>query len=256
MKVLISALLLVGSCLAQRSDTIVQLVIQNLATASFTSTPVQNIGQYSHQLYVQEISAGGHTCVNTGFLAELLGSYDGQNYSNIPQQTINLNLATGAGVLESKTVQGFGAYNFIVAKLSNYDNTNCRLTAYYAGVINPISSLQGLDGAVNKIGFAVGAGTVDLTASLISGGVPSFDTFVLNQLDITCPDAGHTITINNGTSFIAYLFAATPTNFHFQLPYTGRPWAFSNGYAAGVTGITVVLVGTGSCTIVANVARH
>ena len=237
--------------LAQRSDTIVQTLATNTSVNPFTSSPVQNIGQYSHQLVANLSNRSGQTCP-AGMSLQLQGSFDNVLYLRMPQRVVNSNITQSAGnYAETKIVQGFGSYPYIRASLSAYDQLHCQVTLNYSGNVNPISPIKPADNIVIPGTDIVQGPFTGTTTNLFlatNGDSPS-----LYALQLYCPTATTTVSLTVNTDSPAFTqqvllsTGALAANSTISLPYTGIPYFRGAVSAFGSNGYFVLTTTGGTC---------
>jgi len=121
------------SCLfAEASNTIYQLVLNNVAGAGTTSNPVRNIGQASHFFMA---TATGAACIGTPLQLRSEWSYD-----NVLYTTLGPGLYL-EGMLASYPYywKASGAFPYVRVVLINVLPANCTVSVYYTGSL-PIDS--------------------------------------------------------------------------------------------------------------------
>lgn len=163
---LIVGLLFCGSLFAQRSDTIWQQ-LTNVAvspTNAFTSTPVSNIGQTGHTVFIN-LTGGG--CSPTLLAGGLYYSWDNVTYFPFGNQ-----LTTG--VASNITLTGTGAYPFVIVK---FTYQACTATAFYTGVVqSPFTLSQGTLPVNTTVNLLQTTGQNFIPQPLVQGYLMGVDT--------------------------------------------------------------------------------
>lgn len=156
MKRILVGLILCGSLLAQRSDTLFKKIFTNVTAASTrssttpnTSTYVPNIGQVGHQVVMLVHNNGANVCdpVTTFSAVEIDGSFDGTSWFPI-SPTNNVNNSAGLAQVAAQ-----GLFPFISLLVTNGDIVNCAIDAWYSGTVSAVTSNPTLTG--NGYGYPV-----------------------------------------------------------------------------------------------------
>jgi hypothetical protein len=164
------AVFLVLSCAiglrAQRSDTIFQQVFANLNTAS-NSSPLQNIGNSGHLLWVRMTDAPGQTCSSPQTVdIGLEGSFDASVYTPIGSQIVSIANDVNGNLVTTLLAQG--AFPYVRVAVRSFNTTLCRMEARYSGTISgAATNNQGSPGLVSSawpVKVTDGADTMQITA--------------------------------------------------------------------------------------------
>jgi hypothetical protein len=153
-----------------QSNTVIQKLITNSAGTGagiIITSPVNNIGQTGHSVYTQMSNAPAKTCTATFIKAQLEFSFDGTNYNYFgsPNNTTgDLGTISVTGYT-SFTFAGSGLFNYVRFHVYEFDNVNCRVSAWYTGTITtsplPVIGQGSISGSPNGVAPLVVCDRVD-----------------------------------------------------------------------------------------------
>jgi len=241
--------------------------VATLPSQAFTSDPLNNIGQFGHQVQLTLKNNGGNTCnpATSQAYAELLASFDNVNYTPIGNPA-KAQVATTGGAPLSAVLTASGLYSYYRVRLTMTGITpsNCAADVWYSATANGVPSTsqvvtsQQLTIAQNNNNpLAVEKGYRQLLADEETAG---------NQATLTFTNGGGTYTatvvdcLTVSAQVTTTLVASEYTT--VKLTQTGGPttsWemavGFPNGTVAGtssthtICGLGALVIGSGNVTI-------
>lgn len=135
---------------ASAQQTVLQKLLTNVSTVPQITAPINNVGQSGHSVLVQFSDAPGNTCSSARVQAELEYSFNNTSWFAFgsPVSNTPISAPNAPGVL----YVGSGVFNYIRFNLSNFDTTNCRITAWYSGALtyNPLTLMAGAGSNADK----------------------------------------------------------------------------------------------------------
>lgn len=127
-------LLAAGLLWGQGQQTIFQSVYIDQIVFPLNSSPVSNIGNSGHLIWVKLDARPTKTCgtpqtVNVG----LEGSFDNATWSPIGAQLSSVAVDINGNLITTTTAQG--AFPFARIAIRSFDNVNCKISVWYSGTV-------------------------------------------------------------------------------------------------------------------------
>lgn len=190
----IRALILSALCFpaAAQQPSVVQKLF-SVVTGPTASSPVNNIGQTAHTVFLSFTSSNGVSSCSppqtSAFSAQLEYSFDGQNYSAFGVPNQHTTFAQGS-LSAVQIYTGTGVYNYVRFRLITFSGSvGCRASAWYTGSLTPATVLL------------TGLGSPQATSGQqsLNSNQPNYPVFTCDRvtsLHVTAGNVG-TFTVSN-----------------------------------------------------------